>query len=98
MNGYGSSAQGGRGLFMSSLTGVANILAVILAFFGTTPLFDGTIDWVRSLSAGSYGYGFQELIAFAWFGICALLIFYIAKAVLGTIAAYFGLAFADRFL
>ncbi|MEM6277799.1 MAG: hypothetical protein AAF714_12760 [Pseudomonadota bacterium] len=98
MFGNDKHAQAGRGLFMSSITGLANLLAVVVAFLGTPPAYGRSIDYVQTLTAASYGNGFQDLVAFAWFWICAGLIFFLARASIGTALVFGGLAIATRFM
>lgn len=98
MFGNDKHAQAGRSLFMSSVTGLANLLAVVAAFLGTPVVYGKSVGWVQELSRGSYGGGLEGLVAFAWFGICAALIFFIARASIGTAMVFGGLAIATRFL
>ena len=82
---------------MSSIVGLANILAALAAFLGTPPVYGKTLGWVQRYTANHYGYEFVDLISFGWWVICALLIFFIARASVGTALGMGGLAIAARF-
>lgn len=91
-------AQAGRSLFMSSITGLANVLAVVVTFLATPPLYGETVDWVQRYTARHYGIGYEDVIAFGWFGICILLVFFLSRASIGTALVFGGMALATRFL
>ena len=91
-------AQAGRSLFMSSVTGLANLSAVVAAFIGTPFIYAQTVGWVQDLSRQGYGSGMEGLVGMAWFCICAGLIFFISRASIGTALVFGGLAIATRFL
>ena len=90
--------EAGRSVFMGSMHGLANVLALVAAFFGTPMVHGRTSAWVQDFVARHYGHGLADLTAFAWFVICALLIFFIARASIGTALVFGGLAIATRFL
>lgn len=91
-------AQAGRSIFLSSLTGLANTLAVGVTFIGVPPLYGKTINWVQGYTAANYGYGFEDLTAFAWFILCTLIVFFVSRASISTALMMGGLAVATRFL
>lgn len=90
--------QAGRSIFMSSVTGLANVLAVVVAFFATPVAYNRTVGWVQGFTAGNYGPGFEDITAFIWWLIVALLIFFFARASISTALVMGGLAIAARFL
>ena len=90
--------QAGRSIFMSSVTGLANVIAVVVAFFATPVVYQRTVGWVQSFTANHYGYGFEDITAFVWWLIVALLIFFGARASISTALVMGGLAIAARFL
>lgn len=98
MLGNDKHAQAGRGIFMDSAVGLANVLAVVVSFLGTPVVFGKTVSWVQELTAAQYGHGYHDLIAFGWFCICALLLFYFARMSIGTAIIFGALAIATRFL
>ncbi len=91
-------AQAGRSIFMSSLTGLANTLAVVVTFIGVPPLYGKTIDWVQSYTAANYGYGFEDLTSLTWFILCTCIVFFVSRASISTALVMGGLAVATRFL
>ncbi len=95
---FSPSKEAGNNLFMSSIIGLANILAALAAFLGTPPVYSKTVSWVQRYTANHYGYELVDLISFGWWIICALLIFFIARASVGTALVMGGLAIAARLL
>jgi len=91
-------SEAGRSIFMSSVQGLANTLAVVITFMGAPPFYSKSIGWVQSFTIQHYGYGFQDLTAFAWGCVCAALIFFISRASISTALVMGGLAIATRFL
>ncbi len=91
-------AQAGRSIFMSSLTGLANTLAVVATFLGAPPLFSKTIPWAQAYAARHYGYGYDDLVSLGWFVTCVLIVFFVSRASISTALVMGGLALATRFL
>lgn len=90
--------QAGRSIFMSSVIGLSNVIAVVVAFFATPVAYNRTVGWVQNFTASHYGYGFEDITAFVWWLIVALLIFFFARASISTALVMGGLAIAARFL
>ena len=90
--------QAGQSIFMSSITGLANLIAAVVTFLGTPPLYSNTVDWVQRFTALHYGYGWQDITAVAWFLICAGIVFFVSRASISTALIMGGLAIATRFL
>lgn len=90
--------QAGRSIFMSSVVGLSNVIAVVVAFFATPIAYDRTVGWVQRFTASHYGVGFEDITAFVWWLIVALLIFFFARASISTALVMGGLAIAARFL
>lgn len=86
----------GQSIFMSSVQGLANTLAVVITFVGAPPMYSKTIGWVQSFAAHHYGYGFADITAFAWGVVCAALVFFISRASVSTALVMGGLAIATR--
>lgn len=84
--------------FTKSAEGLANMLAVAAAFFGTAPLYTNTVDWVVGFAARHYASGLDELVAFCWFITCAVTIFFTARMTIGTAITMGAMAVAARFL
>lgn len=81
---------------MSSVQGLANVLAVIITFIGAPPFYGNTIGWVQSFTASNYGYGFEDITALAWGIATGCLVFFIARASVSTALVMGGLALATR--
>ena len=87
-----------RNVFMSSIHGLANTLAVVVTFLGTPALYGRTIGWVQSYTASNYGYGMHDFVGLAWGCACAALVFFVSRASISTALVMGGLALATRFL
>lgn len=90
--------QASRSIFMSSVIGLSNIVAVLVAFFATPVAYTASLGWVQRFTTRHYGYGFEDITAFVWWIIVALLIFFGARASISTALVMGGLAIAARFL
>jgi hypothetical protein len=88
--------EAGKSIFMSSVTGLANTLALVATFIGAPALYGRSVGWVQSFTAQHYGYGWEDLTAFFWFIICAALVFFISRASVSTALVMGGLAIATR--
>ena len=86
----------GQSIFMSSVTGLANTLAVVTTFIGAPPLYGRTVGWVQGFAANNYGSGFEDITAFTWGVVCACLVFFISRASISTALVMGGLALATR--
>lgn len=87
-----------RANFMSSMQGLANVLAIIFTFVGAPPLYSKTIGFVQGFITNHYGYGFEDVATFAWGLICAALIFFVSRASVSTMLIMGAIAIATRFL
>ena len=87
----------GGSIFMSSMMGLANVLAVVVTFFGTGPLHSNTVGWIVQFSTRNYGFIDTDIISLLWGAICAALIFFIARASISTALVMGALAIAMRF-
>lgn len=86
-----------QSVFMSSVKGLANTGAVVATFFAVPPLYSGTAGWIEAYTARHYGPEFTELTSLAWYGLIALLTFFVARASLSTLLVIGGLTIATRF-
>ncbi len=91
-------SQASQSIFMSSITGLANILAVVVTFLGAPPLYGKTVDWITQYTAENYGYGWEDVTSFVWFLLCAGIVFFVSRASISTALVMGGLAVATRFL
>ncbi|MCK4946363.1 MAG: hypothetical protein KAS59_08890 [Alphaproteobacteria bacterium] len=90
-------AEAGKSIFMSSMIGLANVLAVIATFFGTAPLYTATQDWVYDFALSHYGQGSADFMKLIWGVLCAALIFFSARASISTALIFGALAVMIRF-
>jgi len=90
--------QAGGDTFMKSMAGLANVLAFIAAFLGTGPLFSSTVGWVTDFTLEHYGQSIVSLVSPVWGIACAALIFFIARASIGTALMFGAGALLMRFL
>ncbi|MBN9890163.1 hypothetical protein [Salipiger abyssi] len=98
MAGNSNHAAAGRNLFMSSVTGFANTVALVVTFFGAPMLYQRSLGFVQSTTYQIYGAGWADFVSLAWFLICTSLVFFISRASIGTALIFGGLAIVTRFL
>jgi len=91
-----TSKAAARSLYEKSIQLIANISAVIVAFFATGPLYALTISGVQNFTAEQYGSGFEWLIRAFWFVVVGAITFGIARATVATAIAMGGLALAAK--
>ncbi|MEP4987398.1 MAG: hypothetical protein ABJV68_06865 [Paracoccaceae bacterium] len=91
-------AQAGQNLFMSSVTGLANVLAFIAAFLGGPAMYHYTAPYILEQTYQTYGPEIIGLASLVWYGACYVLIYYIARATLGTALIFGGLAIVTRIM
>ena len=96
MNSNNKHGEATRNVFMSSIQGLANTLAVVVTFLGTPALYGRSIDWVQTYTASHYGYGLHDFVALAWGCACAALVFFVSRASISTALVMGGLAIATR--
>lgn len=87
-----------RSLWMRSLEGLAQVMAVVAAYLGTPWLYGATIEWMQRYTLAGYGPGFEDLVTVSWFVICSLLIYFLARATLSTALVMGGAAIITRFM
>jgi len=87
-----------RSIFMSSVHGLANTLAVLVTFFTVPAVYGRSVDWVAAFTGAHYGAEFTDFVSFVWFILLALLVFFTARASISTLLVMGGLALAARFL
>lgn len=88
--------QAGKSMFMGSVNALGNLLAFVVAFLATPPAYSSTITWVQNYTAHHYGYGYEDITAVVWGGLCACLIFCLSRATIATALTMGGLAIAAR--
>jgi hypothetical protein len=91
--------QAGSSIFMSSMQGLANMLAVVTTFLGTGPLYASTKDWIFQFSEVQYGADIAEFAStICWFPICAATLFFCARASISTAIMFGAVALISRFV
>ncbi|MDH5721905.1 MAG: hypothetical protein OEY94_01105 [Alphaproteobacteria bacterium] len=98
MSGLQKHKQAGQSIFMSSMTGLANTLAVVATFLGTGPFYSASKDWVRDFALSQYGPASADFVTMIWGVICACLIFFTARASISTALMFGAVAVMVRFL
>lgn len=96
MIGNKNHRQAGQSIFMSSIIGLANTLAVVAAILGTPPLYGHTIGLLQGYITKTYGAGLEDLTSICWFFACACLVFFTSRASISTALVMGGLAIAAR--
>lgn len=87
-----------QNVFMNSIIGLANVLAVTITFFAAPLAYAYSIPWVQGFTMRHYGYGFEDLVAAVWFVVVAALIFFGARASLSTALVMGGMTLAARLI
>lgn len=90
--------EAGRSIFMSSIQGLANTLAIVVTFFGAPPLYSKSVGWIQGFTIQHYGSGFEDLTSIVWACVCGALVFFISRASISTALVMGGIALATRFL
>lgn len=90
--------EAGKNIFMSSMVGLANVLAVIITFICAPLLYNKTEPWMQNYVYVQYGAGLSDLVSFIWFIITILLIFFVSRASVATALIMGAMAFAMRLL
>lgn len=91
-------AQAGQNTFMSSVVGLANVLALVAAFLGGPTVYQHTGPFVMKLTYQTYGGEIIGLAKLAWYCISYLLVYFVARATIGTALIFGGLAIVTRFM
>lgn len=86
-----------QSVFISSVIGLANVLAVVVAFFATPLAYAYSIPHVQNFTTRHYGGGFEDIVSAVWFGTIALLVFFGARASLSTGLIMGAMTLAARF-
>lgn len=85
-------------VFMSSVEALANLFALMAAFFLTPEIYARSVGWVLSYAASRYGPGYEPAIMLGWFVMTGMTVFFTARATLATAIVAGGLALATRFV
>lgn len=87
----------GTSLYMRSMAGLANVIALAAVFFGAPLIYDWTIAAVTAYAVAHYG-PYTVLTAWFWGALCGFGVFYLSRTFLsfGVVLTTIGLAL--RFL
>ena len=95
---YTNHAKAGQNLFMASVTGLANVLALVAAFLGGPTLYQYTGPYILELTYQAYGNELVDLAKLVWYGLSYMLVYFVARATIGTALIFGGLAIVTRFM
>lgn len=98
MAGTTNHAAAGKNVFMSSVTGLANVLAFIAAFLGGPALFNLSGPFIMEMTYQTYGEEILGIAYMVWYATCYLLVFFVSRATIGTALIFGGLAIITRFM
>lgn len=96
-NNHGQPSQQ-TSFFMRSMEGFANVVALIITFLLTPPLWSSTVGWISAYAENQYGAGTGGLASLIWGVLMAMLIYYSSKATIGTALVMGGLGIVMRLL
>ena len=88
--------EAAKGVFTSSVSLLANVLAFAAAFFATGPIYKFSVGPVTNFAVSQYGAAMADITAILWAVIVALTVFAFARASLATAITLGGLALAAR--
>jgi len=91
-----ASKNVGKGIYEKSIKSIANLSAIVAAFFATGPLYSLSIGWVLGFSTSQYGDEVNWVVQVFWFVVVALSTFAIARATIATAITIGGFALAAR--
>lgn len=91
-----SQRKAAESIYVSSVSLVANVLAFIVAFLGTGPVYSSSVGWIRDFTVSQYGPAFADIASLIWFAAVGLSVFGVARASLATAITLGGLALASR--
>jgi hypothetical protein len=97
-NNFGQQQPQQTSFFMRSMEGLAKVVALIVTFLLTPPLWSSTVGWVSSYSETHYGVGTGGLASLIWGVLMAMLVYHTSKATIGTALVMGGLGIAMRML
>ena len=98
MIGSKKDKEAGRAVFMSSVFGLSNIMAVIATFLATPFVFDLSIDWIEAFTGAHYGWEAAKWVGVPWAVVIAITVFFMSRATVGVAITLGGLAIAARLL
>lgn len=84
-------------MMQRSVFGLANVLALASAMFGTGPLYSATQSWVYEFAASHYGYSAADFITLVWGALCAAFIFFGARMSIAAAIMFGVVTFIARF-
>ena len=85
-------------VFMQTVEWLANVVALIIAWFATPFIHARSVDWVLAFNRQHYAPGFDEPVYYAWWIAVYFTTFCIARMSVSTLMVAGGLALAVRFL
>lgn len=74
----------GQSQFVSSIDALGTIFSVIITFVLGPMAYEGSAHFIQEFTAQHYGYGWESLVAFIWFIICILTVFFFFRATVNT--------------
>lgn len=87
-----------RGVFLSSVNGLATVLAIVIALIGAPFAYNVSAPYVLNLAAKTYGADMVALVDFCWFILMFPLVFFAARASVGVALLVSGSWIAYRFI
>ena len=92
-----SPREAARDVYTSSMALFANVLAIVLTFFGTGPIYRHTVGFIYAFATAQYGSGLAEIATLLWAAIVAIGVFSLSRATVATAFTVGAVALAARF-
>lgn len=97
-NDFGQQSQKQPSFFMRSMEGLAKVVALIVTFLLTPPLWSFTAGWISAYAENQYGAGTGVFASLVWGVLMAMLVYHTSKAMIGTALVMGGLGVVMRVL
>lgn len=97
-NDFGRQPQQEPSFFMRSMEGLAKVVALIVTFLLTPPLWSSTVGWISAYAENQYGAGTGGFASLVWGLLMAMLVYHTSKATIGTALVMGGLGVVMRLL
>ncbi|MCP5380311.1 MAG: hypothetical protein H6920_09825 [Sphingomonadaceae bacterium] len=98
MFGNEQSREAGKGIFMGSVAGFANVASFLIAFLLTPKVYGWSVEWVVGYVTNAYGEIIGELTYVIWGGTTFLAILFLSRATVGTTIMLGGATIAIRLM
>jgi hypothetical protein len=94
---FNNPREANNTVFLQTANWFANLLALVIAFLLTPFVYGNSVDLVQRFTTTHYGHGFDDLIAIVWWGLCAGIVFCVARMGTAMLIMTGAFAIASKF-